>query len=566
MITNTNKTVVTSFFLATQIFSLTNHENAIYTSAFTVSSPSLLLSTTPTAPSKIPRTKLQMTLEPLAKEGEWTAYLDEENTGLIYYFNTITGESSWDPPTSTFPNVKISKWKEEKMVEKRKQYNEKLENFYEEDDKGGNNGNEGFFGNFLSVLTAEKPSSTVGVTEEEEISMGEESTSSGDDDDDASSSTPATPFFNLFGSSSKPNGVNGGTSTEEKPNGLNGTNGINGSSSTNGINGSLSSSSTNGAAKTGSTNGESTNGASTSTNNFFNNFFSGSSTTSTTPATTTDEIYTEQSTEEEFYDQMQFEDAVLVEEVPEIPTPIKLEIASKVMPHPEKVSWGGEDALFVSGKSFGVFDGVSGAEKLDGVPLYSNTLAQKLKSSVGKEGLSIDEIKAKMLKAAEYADMAATGASTAVVASIGDDDILRVVNLGDSQCYVVRDGSIAAKAKETIHYFDCPFQLSDESPDRPRNGSVLQTPIQKGDVIIAGSDGVFDNLGDLELLEIVESNNNGSISKLAQQIVKESRKVSKDPNAPTPYAKAAKRNRYANFRDGVGGKLDDISCVVVRCK
>eukprot|EP01083_Nonionella_stella_P188040 692290_1 len=95
------------------------------------------------------------------------------------------------------------------------------------------------------------------------------------------------------------------------------------------------------------------------------------------------------------------------------------------MPHPEKMSWGGEDALFVSGKSFGVFDGVSGAEKVDGMPLYSNTLAQKLKSSVGKGGLSIEEIKAKMLTAAEYADMSATGASTAAVASIGDDDILR---------------------------------------------------------------------------------------------------------------------------------------------
>eukprot|EP00977_Amphora_coffeiformis_P013226 scaffold3408_cov129-Amphora_coffeaeformis.AAC.21 len=30
---------------------------------------------------------------PLAMEGDWTAYLDEESTGLIYYFNGKTGES-----------------------------------------------------------------------------------------------------------------------------------------------------------------------------------------------------------------------------------------------------------------------------------------------------------------------------------------------------------------------------------------------------------------------------------------------------------------------------------------
>jgi len=189
-----------------------------------------------------------------------------------------------------------------------------------------------------------------------------------------------------------------------------------------------------------------------------------------------------------------------------------------------------------------------------------------MKSSVGKGGLSIDEIKANMLKAAEYADVAATGASTAVVASIGDDDTLRAVNLGDSVLMVIREGKISARAKETIHYFDCPFQLSDESPDRPRNGSVLQTPLKKGDLIIAGSDGIFDNLNDDQICEIVSKNNKGSISKVAQQLVSESRKISKDPNAATPYARMAKRNNYSGYSMGVGGKLDDISCVVVRCK
>jgi hypothetical protein len=34
-------------------------------------------------------------VEPLAKEGSWIAYLDNEKTGLLYYFNSLTGERSW---------------------------------------------------------------------------------------------------------------------------------------------------------------------------------------------------------------------------------------------------------------------------------------------------------------------------------------------------------------------------------------------------------------------------------------------------------------------------------------
>ena len=45
--------------------------------------------------------------EPLASEGVWTAYIDLENTGLVYYFNEETAESQWRRPTSTFPAVKL---------------------------------------------------------------------------------------------------------------------------------------------------------------------------------------------------------------------------------------------------------------------------------------------------------------------------------------------------------------------------------------------------------------------------------------------------------------------------
>ena len=477
----------------------------VSSSAFTIPSP--LLST-----QIIPRdltsttTRLQMSLEPLAKEGAWTAYLDDENTGLVYYFNSDTGESLWEPPTATFPKVKIPRRKEAKMEKLQKNYNQKYSDSFTAEGGSGSSSTDGGF--FTSLFSPRDADATAKATSQDVESQAQDE----------------VPFFNFFGANNNQNQQS--------------------------------------TIKENETYSDESAVTANNANSFLNSFFGQPKNNMNS------EVFdmVDQEEEEEFYDQSLYEDAVLVKDEEETITPIKLEIASKVIPHPEKISWGGEDALFVAGKSFGVFDGVSGATKLDGVPLYSNTLANKLKVSVGKKGLTVEEIKEKMLKAAEYADMAATGASTAVVASVGDDDILRAVNVGDSVLMIIRDGKVKARVKETIHYFDCPYQLSDESPDRPKNGSILQQQLQKGDIIIAGSDGVFDNLNDIEIIDIVDRNNKGNISKLAQDIVSESRRVSKDPNAATPYAKAAKRNNYPDYRDGVGGKLDDISCVVVRCK
>ena len=52
---------------------------------------------------------------------------------------------------------------------------------------------------------------------------------------------------------------------------------------------------------------------------------------------------------------------------------------------------------------------------------------------------------------------------------------------------------------------------------------------------------------------------------IANVLSLESRRIGDDPKAETPYAKLAKKNKYEDYPDGVGGKVDDISCIVVKC-
>jgi len=479
-----------SAFVPSPIFHNTNNNNNINNGAFLpISKPTTTSST-------------KLMAEPLATEGPWKAYLDEETTGLIYYFNTDTGESTWEPPTPTFPTIKMAKGQKDEMMAIRNKYVQEQGLAEEEEESGGGaasggvvgGGLFGGIGNFFSG-TNEAASNTAAADATEEVVQEPVETVS--DASTTSQSSSNKGFLNTFNSLFAP-----------------------------------------------STDTTTTTTTSTTTEPM-------STTTTTSSSSTSEPIPME-------------EPEPVVE--PEW-KPISIEIGSKVLPHPEKVSWGGEDAIFIKGRCFGVFDGVSGAEKITGKPLYSLTLAKQMTTSVGMKGLTVKELKTKLQTAANYANDYATGASTAVIGSIGEDGFLRVLNLGDSVLLLIRNGKIVSKTKEIIHFFDCPYQLANESPDRASDGTVIQMEVLAGDVVVLGSDGVFDNVTDDYVISAVqEAGTTGKPSIIANKIVAESRKVSLDVNAPTPYAKLAKKNRYSEYAKGVGGKVDDISCVVVRCK
>lgn len=53
------------------------------------------------------------------------------------------------------------------------------------------------------------------------------------------------------------------------------------------------------------------------------------------------------------------------------------------------------------------------------------------------------------------------------------------------------------------HYFDCPFQFGSESPDTVNEAQVFQVPLQEGDTLVLGSDGLFDNVFDQDMAALV---------------------------------------------------------------
>lgn len=450
--------------------------------------------------------------EPLATEGEWSAFLDQDNTGMVYYFNTKTGESKWEPPTDTFPSFTMDAETRELAREKRLAYIE--ENSSDEPKK------KGFLASILTSNEEEKK-------KEEPVEEVKEESAAWyqglfDIKDETAEETKAAPAKKEKPAKKKKETPV--TASEEENTG------------------------------------------------FLSNLLEPVKKKKETPVTTSEDENTgflstllrkgnNGAVKEKKADKpLDVADKVFTSGNTKT---LEVDAASFVLPHPAKVSWGGEDAVFVKGRSFGVFDGVSGADKLDGIPLFSCTLSDEMKRMMKEDGATTKEMINCLADAAEFANRAATGASTALVASIGQDDFLRVLNLGDCACHVIRNGKVVAKSKEIVHYFDCPYQLSEDSPDRAQDGTKLNYEVLAGDVIVMGSDGVFDNLSQELICETIAASP-PKAGVMAKRIVDVSRKVSLDEDAPTPYAKLAKRNGFEDFQTGRGGKVDDVSCVVVR--
>ncbi|KAG0227499.1 hypothetical protein BGX31_006991 [Mortierella sp. GBA43] len=94
------------------------------------------------------------------------------------------------------------------------------------------------------------------------------------------------------------------------------------------------------------------------------------------------------------------------------------------------------------------------------------------------------------------------GSSTACLAVLRDDE-LRIANLGDCGVSVIRRNEFIFRTEEQQHSFNYPYQLGTGSSDTPSDALTFTVKIQSGDIVVMGTDGIFDNLFDEDILEEV---------------------------------------------------------------
>ncbi|KAI9497538.1 phosphatase 2C-like domain-containing protein [Zychaea mexicana] len=250
----------------------------------------------------------------------------------------------------------------------------------------------------------------------------------------------------------------------------------------------------------------------------------------------------------------------------------------------------GEDAYFVRSDALGVADGVGGwAGTLGANPaLYSRKLMHHAHSELERfdnvdddcfahydEAHPVDILQRSYdLSLREARREGVIGSSTACVALLRNDE-LRVANLGDCGISVIRQNSYIFRNEEQQHAFNFPYQLGTNSPDKPKDAQTFDIKVEKGDIVILGTDGLFDNLFDKEILAIVKAHVNAytipgsgqrpprllnfNPQKLSDALAARARVVSEDRrNLDSPFQTQAINEGYFHQ----GGKSDDISVVV----
>jgi len=297
----------------------------------------------------------------------------------------------------------------------------------------------------------------------------------------------------------------------------------------------------------------------------------------------------------------------------------RLLCGSHQMPHPQKASSGGEDSYFLcaNGSAAGVADGVGEWQWRFGLDprAFADELMQGARTT-GEQtqfqaGLEA-EARAKLMLSEGYKTTRSFGSATALVAALDPtgQPKLGVANLGDSGLRVLRwkspsectDSSpgvfVAHRTCEQQHAFNCPYQLArlpepkdyadlraqglnslvkaveksgSAKQDTPCDADTYTFEVQEGDVLLLGTDGVFDNLHDHEVCELAQApleaafrNREKSTAwsidpaRLAHAFAEAARARSQDSSAKTPFGHCA---RSAGLQH-MGGKMDDITVVV----
>lgn len=165
------------------------------------------------------------------------------------------------------------------------------------------------------------------------------------------------------------------------------------------------------------------------------------------------------------------------------------------------------------------------------------------------------------------------GSCTACVVALHQEEkTLYTANLGDSGFLVIRNGKVVHRSEEQQHYFNAPFQLAVAPKtlrglvhsDSPESAVSTSFGVKEGDIVLVGTDGLFDNLSEDMILHHVSKLKDSqleNVQTVANSIAHQANELAFDPEYVSPFALSAAAN---GFGDVQGGKPDDITVLLAK--
>lgn len=167
------------------------------------------------------------------------------------------------------------------------------------------------------------------------------------------------------------------------------------------------------------------------------------------------------------------------------------------------------------------------------------------------------------------------GSSTACILNINKrTGLIRTANLGDSGFMIFRGKSLFYLQQPQTHSFNFPWQLSkvkvgphapyDPQVDYPSDAQEFSTTVRGGDIIVAFTDGLSDNVFPSEVLSIcslirrTDASEEKQAQDMADRIVMYALACMHNSRKMSPFEKSALRHGLY-YR---GGKVDDVTVIV----
>ncbi|CAO3681541.1 unnamed protein product [Rhizopus stolonifer] len=250
----------------------------------------------------------------------------------------------------------------------------------------------------------------------------------------------------------------------------------------------------------------------------------------------------------------------------------------------------GEDAYFRRSDALGVADGVGGWMNTEGAnsALYSSRIMHYANLEMDRfentedpcffqynDTDPLDILQRSYEQILQEARETNTLGSTTACIAVLRRDQLRVANIGDCGISIIRNMDYIFQSEEQQHSFNYPYQLGLLSKDQPNDAQVFSINVEKGDIIIMATDGLYDNLFESDILNIVRKHiqiqtvpaakdrpmrvRNLQPQMLADSLANKAKEISEmGYGADTPF-------QHRAMDEGLlieGGKIDDISVIV----
>ncbi|KAI8473568.1 MAG: phosphatase 2C-like domain-containing protein [Monoraphidium minutum] len=238
---------------------------------------------------------------------------------------------------------------------------------------------------------------------------------------------------------------------------------------------------------------------------------------------------------------------------------------ASMLPHPEKAHRGGEDAYFIGEPplAVGVADGVGGwAEIGVDAGAYARLFMVHAKEEAEALLATPGPLSPQAVLERAYYRTNVQGSSTVCILSL-NGATLCASNLGDSGFVLVRGGAAAFQSPQQQHNFNFPYQLGSAdggASDHPQSAMRFELTVQPGDIVITGTDGLWDNVFAEEAATIVSrcrAQGDGP-EAAAHTLCRYARMRATDPKYHSPFSYGAIQAGYVFL----GGKLDDITVLV----